>query len=411
MTNSSLKTKAEKYLQFLCNDIPSRRVGTQGNRDANEFLAEKFASFGFEVERQTFDCIDWIKGTASISVSGEQFKVQVGPFTVSCRAQAPLVVVSTVQELESTEIRNKILLLRGDIAVEQLMPKNFPFYNPDGHKHIINLLETKSPRAILTATRRNPETAGAVYPFPMIEDGDFDISSAYMTEEEGARLASHAGEMAVLVIEAEHHPSSGFNLVARKRQSDRRVVVSAHIDAKDDTPGALDNAAGVVVLLLLAELLQDYEGEIDIELVPFNGEDHYSAAGEIAYLQANEGKLNQVLLNINMDALGSHEGKTLYSLYECPEIFKTLIQDTLTPQRNFAEGDPWYQGDHMVFVMNGVPAMAITSENFMQILTELAHTPADNPSMVDCEKLVEVAKSLRELLSEIKQDKNRFETS
>jgi aminopeptidase YwaD len=92
----------------------------------------------------------------------------------------------------------------------------------------------------------------------------------------------------------------------------------------------------------------------------------------------------------------------LYSLYECPEIFKTLVEETLTSQRNFAEGDPWYQGDHMVFVMNGVPAMAITSESFMQILTELAHTPADNSGMVDCEKLLEVAKSLRELLSEIK---------
>jgi hypothetical protein len=65
----------------------------------------------------------------------------------------------------------------------------------------------------------------------------------------------------------------------------------------------------------------------------------------------------------------------------------------------------------MVFVMNGVPAIALTSENFMQILTELAHTPADNPSLVDCEKLVEIAKSLRDLLSKINQDKNRFETT
>jgi len=312
MTNSTLKSKAEKYLKYLCLDIPTRRVGTQGNREANEFLAKKFSSFGFEVERQPFDCIDWTQGTTSLSVNGEQFELQIGPFSVGCQAQAPLVVVSTLDELEALDVRDNILLLRGMITREQLMPKNFPFYNPDEHKHIISLLETKTPRAILTATGRNPETAGAVYPFPMIEDGDFDIPSAYMTEEEGVRLASHAGDTAALVIEAERHPSSGVNLVARKGKPDHRVVVSAHIDAKDNTPGALDNAAGVVVLLLLAELLQDYDGETGIELVPFNGEDHYSAAGEKAYLKANEGKLNQVLLNINMDIAQHQHGRAWF---------------------------------------------------------------------------------------------------
>ena len=402
MKNTSLETKAESHLETLCNRIHTRRVGTQGNRDANEYLAEKFTSFGFTVERQPFDCIDWTQGAASLSVNGEQFEVQVGAFTLGCQAQAPLVVASTIDELESVDVQDKILLLRGEITREQLMPKNFPFYNPDEHKRIVSLLETKKPLAVLTATGRNPESAGAVYPFPMIEDGDFDIPTAFMTEEEGTRLVSHADEMAALVIEAERQPSSGFNLVACKGLSSRRVAVSAHMDAKDDTPGALDNAASVVVLLLLAELLENYEGELGIELVPFNGEDHYSAAGEKAYLKANEGRLNEVLLNINMDALGSHQGNTVFSFYECSEEMKSNAQKVFTAQSGFAEGEPWFQSDHMVFVMNGIPAMAITSENFVEILTELAHTPRDSVEMVDCEKLVKTAVAVRNLLAEIK---------
>ena len=102
-------------------------------------------------------------------------------------------------------------------------------------------------------------------------------------------------------------------------------MIRAHIDAKEDTPGALDNAAGVIVLLLLAELLKDYDGELGIELVPFNGEDHYSAAGEIAYLKANEGKLNEILLNINIDAAGYRQKKNAYSLYECSDELAALI--------------------------------------------------------------------------------------
>ena len=141
--------------------------------------------------------------------------------------------------------------------------------------------------------------------------------------------------------------------------------------------------------------MKDYNGKVGIELVPFNGEDHYSAAGEKAYLKVNESKLNQVMLNIN---IGSHQGKSLYSFYECPDSLKNVILGTLSQQPELAQGDPWYQSDHMVFVMNGVPAMAITSENFIQILTELAHTSKDNPEMVDCQKLVNVAYALQDLL-------------
>ena len=401
MADSSLKIKAENYLNYLCLDLPTRRVGSQGNRDANEFLAEKFASFGFKLERQPFDCIDWTQGAATLCLNGEQFQVHVGPFTTGCDARAPLVVASSLEELESADACDKILLLRGELTREQLMPKNFPFYNPDEHKRIIRLLEMKKPCAVLTATAHNPESAGAVYPFPLIEDGDFDIPSAYLTEEEGARLASHVDELAVLVIEAERRPSSGFNLAARKGRPERRVVFSAHIDAKDNTPGALDNAAGVVVLLLLAELLKEYEGRIGIELVPFNGEDHYSAAGEITYLRANDSRLNQVLLNINMDGLGSHKGKTIYSLYECPDELKATIQKTFTAQSGFGEGPPWFQGDHMVFAMIGIPALALTSENFVEILTEIAHTPKDSPDLVDCEKLVKTAITLQNLLADL----------
>ncbi|MEZ4997667.1 MAG: hypothetical protein R2758_09475 [Bacteroidales bacterium] len=34
---------------------------------------------------------------------------------------------------------------------------------------------------------------------------------------------------------------------------------------------AIDNATGVIVLLLLADLLSDYDGKRQIELVAFNG--------------------------------------------------------------------------------------------------------------------------------------------
>jgi hypothetical protein len=48
--------------------------------------------------------------------------------------------------------------------------------------------------------------------------------------------------------------------------------------------------------------------------------------------------------------------------------------------------------------MHGVPALAITSERFMHILAEIAHTPKDTPDPVDPSKLVAIASFLHDLL-------------
>lgn len=66
-------------------------------------------------------------------------------------------------------------------------------------------------------------------------------------------------------------PAGGLQEAATKggRQG-RLVVVVAHIDARMGSPGASDNASGPVVLLLLAELLASYAGQLGSELVAMN---------------------------------------------------------------------------------------------------------------------------------------------
>lgn len=217
--------------------------------------------------------------------------------------------MDTVESLEKAELDNRIVLLYGEIAAHQLMPKNFPFYNPDEHRHIISLLEQKQPLAIITATGRDVEMVGSVYPFPLFEDGDFDIPSVYMKDVDGERLLKHVGDVVTLHSNAQRIPASGMNVVAHKGQNrDKRMVIFAHIDAKKGTPGALDNATGVVVLLLLAELLADYDGSLSVELVAMNGEDYYSTPGHRRYLKQNEGKFDTIQLGINIDGAAYHKG-------------------------------------------------------------------------------------------------------
>lgn len=55
----SLTDKARAYLQRLCVDIPSRRTGSVGNREATDLFAAVARSYGFATASPVFECTDW----------------------------------------------------------------------------------------------------------------------------------------------------------------------------------------------------------------------------------------------------------------------------------------------------------------------------------------------------------------
>jgi aminopeptidase YwaD len=235
----------------------------------------------------------------------------------------------------------------------------------------------------------------------LIEDGDFDIPSVYMTEEEGSRLVNHSGKTASLISNSRRVQGKGCNVIALKgKQSAKRIVVTAHIDAKKGTPGAIDNASGVVVLLLLAELLRDYDGDRLVELVALNGEDYYAVPGQMLYVNRNQGRFQEILLNINIDGAGYKEGKSAFSFYGLPEEIEASSKGGIDQWDGIIEGTPWVQGDHSIFIQYGCPAIAVSSLWFTDHIDsqDITHTPKDNIGIVDCGKLVEIAQALNQFI-------------
>jgi len=398
MGYQALIEKASRYINHLCTDITTRTVGTQGNRDATSFFHQQIKPFGFTIERQPFDCIDSHRRPSVLRIDDDEYEIIASPVTLGCTCEADLVQAQTVAELEELSCTGKILLLHGEIAQEQLMPKGFEFYNPEEHKHLIQILEKKQPAAILSATSKNPDLAGAVYPFPMIVDGDFDIPSAFMKDTQGEKLLPFCGQKASLMINAERVPAKGENIVAWKGSREKKVVICAHIDTKEDTPGALDNASGVTILLLLAELLADYSGNLGVELVAFNGEEYYNAPGEMEYLARYQGDFSSILLAINLDDIGYIHGRSAFSFYGLAESVGELIREVYQGKAGFFEGPPWYQSDHGIFMAKGIPAMAVTEEDVLELMAEITHTEKDVPEIIDLQKLADNALALRDII-------------
>ena len=402
MTNDHLIEQARKHLTRLCTEIDNRRVGSPGNQAAAAYFSEICRSNGFEIEQVPFECIDWQPGAVQLEAAGQTYEASASPYSLGCQASGTLVAAGSFEELITVPTNGNILLLHGEIAAEQLMPKRFPFYNPEHHQQIIHLLEDRAPLAIIAATGRNPELAGGMYPFPLIEDGDFHIPSVFIKDREGERLLNRVGDMVVLESSAERIPSTGSNVIARKFPSATHMVIfCAHIDAKINTPGALDNAGGTVVLLLLLELLKEYASDLGIEIIAFNGEDYFSAPGQVQYIQLHGHRFNEILIAVNLDGVGYFEGLDAYSLYGCMEQITSTVHNVFSRYGTLTEGKPWYQSDHSIFIQNQVPAMALTTDYFHTLWTEITHTERDTPDLIDPGKLVANAYALRDLIEKL----------
>jgi aminopeptidase YwaD len=391
-------------MHTLCVEIQERCVGSDGNRQAAAFFRDKLAALGWKTETQEFNAVDWQDGGAALRAGNRDFRVLVSPYSRGCSETAPLTAAADTAELEQGDFRDTLLLLHGELAKEQLMPKNFVFYNPDEHRKIISLLEQSGAKALICATGRNASLAGGVYPFPLIEDGDFDVPSVYMTEEEGKKLLPYVGKPAALDSISTRIPGTGCNIIGKKgRDGLRRIVVTAHIDAKKGTPGAIDNATGAVTLLILAGLLQDYSGDTQIEIAALNGEDYYAVPGQMQYIAANEGRFDSIAVNINIDGAGYKTGKSFFSFFSLPPDMYAKAAETMTDYPEITEGPLWSQGDHSIFIQYGRPAIAVSSQWFIENIDsqDITHTPKDSLEIVDCGKIVEIAEALNSLLRKL----------
>jgi len=400
MNYKAYHEKAFTYLARLCGVKPNRRTGSPGNREATEFFASVVGNFGYQLDNTPFPCLDYVSGVSLLKSGNDSYEIFISPYSMGCDITAGVVVVDSLEELVNSDCQGKIILMKGSICAEQLMPKKFVFYNPEHHQKIYALLEEKNPAGIITATSKNPDLVGALYPFPLIVDGDFDIPNVYCSDIVGEEISLRAGEPFHLLIEAKRIIATAGNVIARKKpESQKKVVFTAHIDAYENTPGATDNASGTVVLMLLAEMLNDYNGPMGIEIAAFNGEDHYSVAGQMDYLNRYECDFDQIVVVINIDDVGYKVGRAAYSFYSCPPDIQEKAGSAFKEYPGIVQGEPWYNGDHMIFEQNGVASIAFTAEMVMELMATITHTPQDTPDLVNPAKLVEVAQALASFIN------------
>lgn len=388
MVNFNQGEYVERCLNKLSVEIGVRPAGSQANRKAANFIAEEMKQAGYEVIAQEYPCPDWRVLSSELTVAGKKVRVVVNTHSPSCDIEAELVPVSSIEDLQDLDLTGRIAVVHGEITQNGFMPKNFDrrYYVDENKDRFIENLERCRPDAIITVSHYD-------IPLPVLQDSELDIPSVSVHRDEVPLLVGNSGVAARLKIVTESRESTGSNLIGRRGNSGKKILLCAHYDSFPGTPGAMDNASGIAALLLLSRHLKEVETEAAIELVAYGGEDSWFP-GDALYSQ--EYPPDNLIAAINIDGIGMKDADNVVAFFGCPDELVSRISETAKRFGEFVQGQ-FYESDHGFFWPLGIPTLAFTSM-CMELLGKVTHTENDTIDLLDTRKIRQTSGLIHEIV-------------
>jgi aminopeptidase YwaD len=383
------ETQVMSYIEKLCVEIGPRLIGSPANQAAADFMRDTFRAAGLEVEEQPYPCTAWEHTSTLLKVDGTPIPAIANAFSLPCNVSAPIIPLCTKAELEKAEITGKIALFYGALANHQLSAKSW-FLKSEYDDHIVHLLETKKPAALLA-----PPASSMDYE-QFTEDWELDIPAATVPRASLNAILRKPGTSAHLRIQAQRSPATARNIVARTPAHEIKLVICAHFDTFYGTPGAGDNGASAGALLALAESLKDADLPFQLEFVAFNGEEALPM-GDDEYMRRGGEDLGRILLAINMDAMGTLGGTNSVAIYSASDDLRAHVDALVKGYSGMVWVEPWPESNHSSFSMRGVPALAFGGVN----TRHLAHTPQDTFETIGAGKVIEVVNIISDIVKSL----------
>ena len=353
MTLQASHDRLAQDLAVLARDIGVRLAGTPGERAAADYIIGRARLVGAQVWEESFPM-------RARAVSEEQLEVLIDgswhPYPCSLFSSTPGThgdwLTAEIAAIAPTDYqRDDLGHLRGKAVVHlgcHIASRDAYRRLMDAGPAFLLMVDTPYPGATPLADGMFPEYTAAIGAVPTLNVAHQDAWSWVARGATEARCRVVGGMVS----------ATSQNIVIDLRGTDLAdeiLYASAHHDTQAESPGADDNASGVVGILELVRLLQDRPRRRTVRVVSFGAEEQLSV-GSAAYVRAHRDEVSRRgQFMYNLDSYGSHLGWLQLYVNAHPDF-----EGTFRP--HFREADLYYQvitrvvpyADHFPFVAAGL---------------------------------------------------------
>jgi Zn-dependent M28 family amino/carboxypeptidase len=355
-------------------DVGDRLGGSEGERRGAEIVAESFEANGLrDADVTGFEIPGWTRGSSSLTTEapverafGAPHEVVALPGTPAETVEAEVVDLGYAlpPDFDAHDVEGKLVLATASAG------------DPPGYHRPLHRTEKYQRAADAGAAGLVfysglegclPPTGWAVLERPESTPGPIPaVGASHEVAQRLLRWDERGDVRATLSVDCENAPATSHTAEAVVGpDTDREVLVTAHVDAHDLADGARDNGAGSALVAEVGRLLTRVEGDLDCavrcvafgsEEVGFNGAHHWAATHD----------LDDVKCVLNLDGIGG--SRTLraetHGFDPLGDVFDSVGAAFDAPV-HVAEGASVF-ADQWAFVQRGVPGAAVRSVSGQQ---------------------------------------------
>ena len=211
---------------------------------------------------------------------------------------------------------------------------------------------------------------------------------------------------------------NGENIIIKKNScpdTQKELIISAHYDSSETSPGANDNGSGVAVVLELARILKNIDLPYNIEFIMFSGEEKYMLGSRWYAGQLTENEKNNIIGIINVDTVAEKSDLGYWIMvngnkrnsdidYESDDAMQKLAElNSNDLSELFQRNDRFstmmaINSDHYPFSLLDIPAVSIVQDLQEELKINDASDIKEN---IDYERMQEVAKCILNVIFEL----------
>lgn len=372
-------------IRYLSQTIGPRVTGTDGEKQAAEFIKKRLQSYGYKVETQEFSIPDTMVGNLTTS-DGKEVMINIPAGSAATPEEGITAQLYDAQlgkpEDYTADAGGKIALIsRGELTFKEKVEN------------------AAAAGAVAAIIYDNVDQPGPLNPSI---GGDAAIPVGGISKASGlALLHDIAVQDKTVTLKAKSlGNATSQNIIATrtpKKGSNHGIVyVSAHFDSVPFAPGANDNASGTATALELARVLKSYPIDKELRFV-FVGAEEIGLVGSEYYVsKLSRNELDRSLANFNMDMVGtSWENATAIFMNTLDGKPNIVTDSALAAAERIGTPSELiiYQrgsSDHESFHGAGIPAANfIRREPGTANLEPYYHTPLDTIEHISVERLKE----------------------
>ena len=338
-----------------------------------EYLQQQCKSFGCDAVLESFEVDMADIQEAVLLADGESIPCKGYLNAGSHCVEAPLYYLRETTPYALSQCQGKIVLLDGYLGYwkyQDLLENGaVGFITYDGHVNYADRdIDHRELRSYVSKGNKLP--------------------GVNINAKDAVALISKAVQSVYIRLQQEEFSGLSHNVILDlPGECDEYIVLTAHYDTTSLSQGAYDNMSGCIGLLSMAEDFSKQPHRYGLRFI-WCGSEERGLLGSKAYCQQHEQELNKVVLNINLDMIGSIMGKFI----ACCTTEEALVSylNYFSSELGFgcSSKQDVYSSDSTPFADKGVPAVSfarIAPPNTATIHNSYDTAALESPEQMLCD--------------------------